>query len=123
MGGDDRWFKVGKEDAEYFMEKVLELEQDRKEWKHSQEAYKAEAEASRVLIKELKTKMSYMEVWDEREARIKELEAEREILRLRAQAVVDYNEFYTDKKPETTNCYGINGILLWQLRKALEQGQ
>ena len=53
MGGDDEWYKVGKRDAEFFMEKVLELEQDRREWKHSQEAYKEEAEASRVHLKKL----------------------------------------------------------------------
>ena len=124
MGGDDRWFKAGKEDAEYFMEKVLELEQDRKEWKHSQEAYKAEAEASRVLIKELEAEVLKEQcetlaakgleaVIDEQAARIKELEG---ILH----EALSNMEYYSASMGEY---WLVQDNDIQAMQKALEQGQ
>ena len=53
--------------------------------------------------------------------RIAELAFEYDKLREAAQAVVEDNNFCNDKKPSPTDCYGINGVLLWKLRKSLEQ--
>ena len=44
-------------------------------------------------------------------------------LKLRATAVVEDNYLCTDKKPDSFDSYGINGVLLWQLRQELKLEQ
>ena len=55
----------------------------------------------------------------ELEAQLAELKDENANLRMRAQAVVDDNHYCTDKKPDNRDSYGVNGVLLWLLRRAL----
>ena len=49
--------------------------------------------------------------------RIDELQAENARLTLRATAVVEDNYLCTDRKPNATDSYGVNAVLLWLLRK------
>ena len=75
-----------------------------------------------------KTALDYLNNWRNANARVTELEAENTKLqthlarlKLRATAVVEDNPFCTYRKPDATDCYGVNGVLLWLLRQNIEE--
>ena len=49
--------------------------------------------------------------------RVAKLNTENERLTLRATAVVEDNYLCKDRKPNATDSYGVNAVLLWLLRK------